>query len=254
MFQKTIKLCQTAGPQAGALNRYINTSTSTFLVKNKQIALQVDKHSREALQANMRISAILFTSFSCVSAFTQGPISSRQTTPLFAEENGEPEFKGAAAISALTSDVPTNLTSTDVDSILPHRYPFALIDKVIEVVPNKRIVGVKAVSRNEDFFNGHFPGQPVMPGVMQLEALAQLAGVVLNTADGVEEGTIGLFASADGVKWKKPVTPGDMLVMEVEIKKMNLKFGIIKASGKGYTDGDVAVEVEEMTMILQKPE
>lgn len=206
----------------------------------------------------MKICVILFASLSCVSAFTQVPTTSRHTinyTPLLAEEEGgDAEFMGAEAISALTSDVTLKYTSTDVDSILPHRYPFALVDKVIEVIPNKRIVGVKAVSRNEDFFNGHFPGQPVMPGVMQLEAMAQLAGVILNTADGVEDGTIGLFGSADGVKWKKPVVPGDMLVMEVEIKKMNLKFGIIKASGKGYTDGDLAVEVGEMTMILLKPE
>lgn len=204
----------------------------------------------------MKIAAILLATLSCVGAFTQGPIVSRQTTTqIFAEEeDAEPEFMGAAAISALTSDVKTKYTSTDVDSILPHRYPFALVDKVIEVIPNKRIVGVKCVSKNEDFFNGHFPGQPVMPGVLQLEALAQLAGVILNTAEGVEDGTIGLFGSADGVKWKKPVVPGDQLVMEVEIKKMNLKFGIIKASGKGYTDGDLAVEVGEMTMLLLKPE
>lgn len=204
----------------------------------------------------MKIAAILLTTLTCVGAFTQGPTVSRQRKTLssiFAEEDAESEFRGAAEISALTSDVKAKLSSTDVDSILPHRYPFALVDKVIDIIPNKRIVGVKAVSKNEEFFNGHFPGQPVMPGVLQLEALAQLTGVILNTADGVVDGTIGFFGSADGVKWKKPVVPGDLLVMEVEIKKMNLKFGIIKASGKGYTDGDLAVEVGEMTMILMKP-
>mmetsp|Transcript_20576 Transcript_20576/g.42373 ORF Transcript_20576/g.42373 Transcript_20576/m.42373 type:complete len:208 (-) Transcript_20576:59-682(-) len=204
----------------------------------------------------MKIAALLLTTLTCVGAFTQGPVISRQPTTLFAEEEAaeEPEFMGAAAISSLTKDVPKLLTTTEVDSILPHRYPFALVDKVLEIVPNKRIVGVKSVSKNEEFFQGHFPGNPVMPGVMQLEAMAQLAGVILNSADGVEEGTIGLFGSADGVKWKKPVVPGDQLIMEVEIKKMNLKFGIIKASGKGYTDGDLAVEVGEMTMLLLKPE
>ena len=96
----------------------------------------------------MKIAAILLASLSCASAFTQGPAVSRQAalSPLFAEEDdAEPEFKGAAAISALTSDVTTELSSTDVDSILPHRYPFALVDKVVEIVPNKRAVGVKAV-------------------------------------------------------------------------------------------------------------
>uniref|UniRef100_A0A7S4EGP0 Beta-hydroxyacyl-ACP dehydratase n=1 Tax=Pseudo-nitzschia australis TaxID=44445 RepID=A0A7S4EGP0_9STRA len=210
----------------------------------------------------MKIAALLLTTLTCVGAFTAGPTLSGQrstVSTLFAEEaaedaDAEPEFKGGQAISALTSDVKTHFSSVDVDGILPHRYPFALIDKVVEIVPNKSAVGVKAVSRNEDFFNGHFPGQPVMPGVMQLEAMAQLAGVILNTAEGVEEGTIGFFASADGVKWKKQVVPGDLLVMEVEIKKMNLRFGIVKASGKGYTDGDLAVEVGEMTMMLAKPE
>mmetsp|Transcript_96 Transcript_96/g.170 ORF Transcript_96/g.170 Transcript_96/m.170 type:complete len:208 (+) Transcript_96:86-709(+) len=206
----------------------------------------------------MKIAALLLTTLTCVSAFTIGPTISGQRSTLSTlcaeEDDAEPEFKGAQAISGLTSSVKTHFTSTDVDSILPHRYPFALIDKVVEIVPNKKAVGVKAVSKNEDFFNGHFPGQPVMPGVMQLEALAQLTGVILNTADGIEDGTVGFFGSADGVKWKKPVVPGDLLVMEVEIKKMNLRFGIIKASGKGYTDGDLAVEVGEMTLMLAKPE
>ncbi|VEU45158.1 unnamed protein product [Pseudo-nitzschia multistriata] len=205
----------------------------------------------------MKVVAFLLTTLSCAGAFTSGSTrSGRKSFGLFAEEAdvAEPETMGAEAISALTSDVKTHFTSVDVDSILPHRYPFALIDKVVDVVPNKKVIGVKAVSRNEDFFNGHFPGQPVMPGVMQLEAMAQLAGVILNTADGIEEGTIGFFGSADGVKWKKPVVPGDLLVMEVEIKKMNLRFGIVKASGKGYTDGDLAVEVGEMTLMLAKPE
>jgi len=212
----------------------------------------------------MKFSTFLLTTITCVGAFTSGPLRARtrQSTigsPFFAEKENDDndddtkgKWEGAAKVSALTKDVTTALTSVEVDSILPHRYPFALIDKVIEIEDGKRAVGIKAVSKNEDFFNGHFPGQPVMPGVLQVEALAQLTGIILNTADGIEEGTIGYFASVDGVKWKKPVVPGDLLVMEVEVTKFSKKFGIIKSKGTGYTDGEVAVEVGEMKMVLAK--
>lgn len=159
---------------------------------------------------------------------------------------------GAEAISALTKDVKTVFSSTDVDRFLPHRYPFALVDKIVEMEGGKRAVGIKAVTKNEDFFNGHFPTQPVMPGVLQVEALAQLAGCVVANTEGVPEGSVYFFGSADGVKWKKPVIPGDVLVMEVQVVKFNKKFGIIKATGKAYVDGNLVVEVAEMTFALAK--
>lgn len=219
----------------------------------------------------MKIAAVLVATaasfISLASAFTAGPTSavvtssaSRQssntrrfeTAQAEAEAaNGETaaiEFQGAEAISAKTKDVGVLFDSTAVDKFLPHRYPFALVDKIVEMEGGKRAVGIKAVTKNEDFFNGHFPGQPVMPGVLQLEALAQLAGcVVANDAD-VPEGSVYFFGSADGVKWKKPVVPGDVLVMQVEITKFNKKFGIIKATGKAYVDGTLAVDVAEMTL------
>ena len=91
-----------------------------------------------------------------------------------------------------------------------------------------------------------------MPGVLQVEALAQLAGVCCLKSDGVKEGSIFLFAGVDGVKWKKPVTPGDMLVMEVQITKFNAKFGLAKATGKSYVNGELAVEVGGMTFAIAK--
>ena len=187
-----------------------------------------------------------------VSAFTAGPaIVSRSlaSTRLYEEsEDDAGEFRGAEAISAKTADVGVIFDSTAVDKFLPHRYPFALVDKIVEMEGGKRAVGIKAVTKNEDFFNGHFPGQPVMPGVLQLEALAQLAGCVVANDESVPEGSVYFFGSADGVKWKKPVVPGDVLVMEVEIIKFNKKFGIIKATGKAYVDGTLAVDVGEMTL------
>ena len=91
-----------------------------------------------------------------------------------------------------------------------------------------------------------------MPGVLQVEALAQLAGIVSLQMEGAEPGAVFFFAGVDGVKWKKPVVPGDTLVMEVEINKWNPKFGLAKASGKSYVDGEVAVEVGSMTFALAK--
>lgn len=108
------------------------------------------------------------------------------------------------------------------------------------------------MSVNEPQFTGHFPGRPILPGVLQVEALAQLAGVVCLQMEGAEPGAVFFFAGANAVKWRRPVVPGDVLVMEVEITKWRQKFGIAKAKGKGYVDGDVAFEVGEMTFALAK--
>ena len=197
---------------------------------------------------------IILASLSCASAFVAPslPAASAPGTFRLYEAEDSSDFKGAAAISALTSDVTAVHTSEDVDNFLPHRYPFALVDKIVEIEAGKRAVGVKAVTKNEEFFNGHFPGKPIMPGVLQLEAMAQLAGCVMAGLEGAEPGAIFFFGGAEGVKWKKPVVPGDLLVMEVEVLKFNKKFGICKASGKAYVDGKLAVEVATMTFAQAK--
>lgn len=159
---------------------------------------------------------------------------------------------GAQDFSARTAETPVIFTSEQIDELLPHRYPFALVDKVIEYEAGSMAVGVKCVTKNEEFFNGHFPQRPVMPGVLQVEALAQLAGIVCLQMEGAAPGAVFFFAGVDGVKWKRPVVPGDTLVMEVEIKKWNAKFGLAKASGRAYVDGQLAVEVTEMTFALAK--
>jgi 3-hydroxyacyl-[acyl-carrier-protein] dehydratase len=116
----------------------------------------------------------------------------------------------------------------------------------------QKAVGIKTVTKNEPHFNGHFPDRPIMPGVMQVEALAQLAGIVCLQMEGASPGSVFFFAAVDGVKWKKPVIPGDVLVMEVEITKWRAKFGIAKAKGRAFVDGELAVEVDEMTFALAK--
>jgi len=171
-----------------------------------------------------------------------------------ADDAAEPEAapRSAEEISALTSSVKTIFSLEDIAKILPHRYPFLLVDKVVEYEMGKRAVGIKSVTLNEPHFTGHFPDRPIMPGVLQVEALAQLAGIVCLQMEGAEPGAVFFFAGVDGVKWKKPVVPGDTLVMEVEIKKWNKRFGIATATGRAYVDGEMAVELDEMKFALAK--
>ena len=154
--------------------------------------------------------------------------------------------RSAAEISALTSTVKTVFSLEDINGILPHRYPFLLVDKVVEYEQGKSAVGIKCVTLNEPHVTGHFPNRPIMPGVLQVEALAQLAGIVCLQMEGAEPGAVFFFAGVDGVKWKRPVVPGDTLVMEVEIKKWNKRFGIATATGRAYVDGEMAIELDEM--------
>lgn len=159
----------------------------------------------------------------------------------------------AKSLSLLPSSAtPPIFSSIDIARLLPHRYPFALVDKVVEYTPGKSAVGVKAVTVNEPHFTGHFPDRPIMPGVLQVEALAQLSGIVCLQMEGAEPGAVFFFAGVDSVKWKRPVVPGDLLVMEVEILKWKAKFGIAKASGRAYVDGELVVQVEGMTFALAK--
>jgi 3-hydroxyacyl-[acyl-carrier-protein] dehydratase len=202
--------------------------------------------------AALSSSASAFTAPASRNCVSHGALHMSAVEEASASATESTKFKGAKAISALTKDVKKVFSTEEIDFTLPHRYPFALVDKVVEFEAGKRAVGVKSVTKNEEFFNGHFPTQPVMPGVLQVEALAQLAGVVCLKSEGTKPGSIFLFAGVDGVKWKKPVVPGDSLVMEVEIKKFNAKFGLAKATGKAYVDGDLVVEVGEMTFAIAK--
>mmetsp|Transcript_8841 Transcript_8841/g.9714 ORF Transcript_8841/g.9714 Transcript_8841/m.9714 type:complete len:205 (+) Transcript_8841:61-675(+) len=201
--------------------------------------------------------AILTTLISTAAAFvvpsatittSRNPTFLRETV----EEAEEETYMGSEAISALTSGIKPVFTSEEISKILPHRYPFLLVDKVVEYEAGKRAVGIKSVTANEPQFTGHFPDRPIMPGVLQVEALAQLAGIVCLQMEGAEPGAVFFFAGVDGVKWKRPVVPGDSLVMEVEITKWRAKMGIAKATGKAYVDGTLAVEVQGMTFALAK--
>jgi UDP-3-O-[3-hydroxymyristoyl] N-acetylglucosamine deacetylase/3-hydroxyacyl-[acyl-carrier-protein] dehydratase len=144
-------------------------------------------------------------------------------------------------------ELPAELDIEGVMRILPHRYPFLMVDRIAKIEGN-HIVGIKNVSINEPFFQGHFPGHPIMPGVLQLEAIAQVAGILM-LRQAENAGQIAYFMSAEDVKWRKPVHPGDMLVIEVEMTKMRGKLG--KAKGVCKVQGETVSEAE-VTFILRE--
>jgi UDP-3-O-[3-hydroxymyristoyl] N-acetylglucosamine deacetylase/3-hydroxyacyl-[acyl-carrier-protein] dehydratase len=139
------------------------------------------------------------------------------------------------------------MDAADIMKVLPHRFPFLMVDRILGFEGTTKVVGQKAVSMNEPFFPGHFPGHPVMPGVLQVEAMAQVASILLFKNTGVG-GKIGYFMSADKVKWRKPVLPGDTLIIEVEMTKFRGK--IAKANGVCRVKNDIVSEAELMFGIV----
>lgn len=135
----------------------------------------------------------------------------------------------------------------EIMEMIPHRYPFLLVDRITECIPGKYSKGYKNVTMNEEFFQGHFPGNPIMPGVLQLEALAQCSAPILLTMDQFK-GKLTLFGGMENVRFKNIVRPGDRLDMEVELVK--LKGPIGKSHSVGYVDGKVVVEAD-MTVVMK---
>ena len=141
------------------------------------------------------------------------------------------------------------LDSIEIQKIIPHRFPMLLVDRILELEPMKRAVGIKNVTINEQFFTGHFPGQPIMPGVLILEAMAQVGGVALLYPD-ENRGKIAVFAGMEKVKFRKPVVPGDQLTMVSELVKVRGNIGKIWA--QAFVEGQVVAEGEFMFALSQR--
>lgn len=135
----------------------------------------------------------------------------------------------------------------EIQKILPHRYPFLLVDRILELEPNKRVVGIKNVTANEPFFQGHFPGHPIMPGVLILEAMAQVGGVAF-LCDPANAGKMLYLAGVDNSRFRRPVLPGDQIRFETEVLFVRKKIG--KIAGKAFVDGKLAVEAELLCGIV----
>ncbi|QSJ16969.1 3-hydroxyacyl-ACP dehydratase FabZ [Nostoc sp. UHCC 0702] len=147
-----------------------------------------------------------------------------------------------------TPEIKTTFTSEEIQKLLPHRYPFLLVDKIIDYVPGKLAVGVKNITVNEPQFQGHFPGRPLMPGVLIVEAMAQVGGIVLKQLPGFEEGLF-VFAGIDKVRFRRQVVPGDQLVMTVELLTIKQRrFG--KMQARAEVDGQLASEGELMFSLI----
>ncbi len=142
----------------------------------------------------------------------------------------------------------TNFTVQEIRELLPHRYPFALVDRILDYTPGEKAVGLKNLTINEPFFQGHIPTNPLMPGVLQLEALAQVGGVILTLLPGMK-GKFFAYVGVDNARFRRPVVPGDQLIMTVELLSFK-RNRIAKMQGRGLVDNQLAVEAQMLFSLL----
>ncbi len=144
------------------------------------------------------------------------------------------------------------MTINEIMKVLPHRYPMLLIDRILEIEPGKRIVGLKNVTANEQFFQGHFPGAPVMPGVLIVEAMAQCAAVLFLRDIPDRDRKLFLFGGVDKARFRKPVVPGDQLRLECEV--LQRRAGTVKLRGVAKVEGNLVAEAELLSVMVDRPQ
>ena len=144
------------------------------------------------------------------------------------------------------------MTITEIMKLLPHRYPMLLVDRILELEPGKRIVGIKNVTANEQFFQGHFPGAPVMPGVLIIEALAQTCAVLFLRDLPDRDKKLFLFGGIDKARFRKPVIPGDQLTLECEV--LQKRASTVKLRGVARVGTELAAEAEMLSVMVDRPE
>jgi beta-hydroxyacyl-ACP dehydratase FabZ len=147
-------------------------------------------------------------------------------------------------------EVPSSLSIEEIEEIMPHRYPFLLVDRILLLEEGKRVVGLKNVTINEPFFAGHFPGHPIMPAVLIIEAMAQVGGVLLLSMVENPKTKLVYFMAIDKAKFRKPVFPGDQVKFDLEMVK--LKMNTCKMKGKAYVGNDLVAEAELLSMLVDR--
>jgi beta-hydroxyacyl-ACP dehydratase FabZ len=139
----------------------------------------------------------------------------------------------------------------EILDVLPHRYPFLLVDRILEIEEKKRAVGIKNVTMNEPFFQGHFPGNPVMPGVLVVEGMAQVGAVMLLSSIPDRKNKLIYFTGIDGARFRRPIVPGDQI--RFELKVLKLKSRVCKMRGEAFVEGKLAAEAEILSALVDMP-
>ncbi len=183
-------------------------------------------------------------------AAAAGAVGSRRPGVADASIDGRQEMRMGEAPKDAKHRTKSGLTIDELIKVIPHRYPFLLVDRIIEIEDKKRIVGLKNVTINEPYFQGHFPGHPIMPGVLIIEAMAQVGGVLLMGTLDDHASKVVYFMSLDNVKFRRPVRPGDQLLFELEMTQ--IRGNVCKMRGIARVDGDVVAEADMAAMVRDR--